>query len=220
MRTGVGPVMAVVLALAMVTACSGPASSTAVPTFPSPAAAGDGSPLAGSDQGAVPDRCEPLLGTADLGALLGLPLDSVELRTTVHVPQPAVGRTERIACRYTGAGSVKGTLLDLDVSAYADPRAASEQWRVNVESEDGERREVPLGSASAVLVERPREAVLRVVHGASNLTFLLPDRPLPVGRSPADTLLDLALRVLPVVAPAPAPGPASAVPARAADTQS
>lgn len=218
MRTGVGAATAVVLALVTTTACGGPTPSTALPTFPTPAAVESG-PGEGSSRAGVPARCEQLLTGTDLGALLGLPLDSVELLTTVHVPQPAVGRTARIACRYSGIGQVRGPLLELDVSAYTDPTAATEQWRVNVADEDGNRREVPIGSASAVLVERAREAVLRVVHGSSNLTFVLPTRQLPAGRSRGEALVDLALRVLPVVVPA-STTPISAVPARAAETQS
>jgi hypothetical protein len=49
-----------------------------------------------------------------------------------------------------------------------------------------------------------------VVHGASNLAFVLPLRKLPEGRSPRDVLVDLALRVLPVVG--------VTAPAAAADT--
>lgn len=221
MHGGIGRVVAVVLALVTAAACGGaPSSSTALPTFVAPTSPAGGPPVAGPDQGAVPDRCEELLTVADLGALLGLPLDSVTLRTTLHVAQPGVGRTERVACRYTGTGPVSGTLLDIDVSAYSDPDAAAEQWRVNAAAEDGDRRTLPIGSASAVLVERPREAVLRVVHGASNITFLLPARRLPDNRSEADVLVDLALRLLAAVGPADAPVPPPTAPVRAAGTQS
>jgi hypothetical protein len=159
--------------------------------------------------------------------LLGLPLDSVEVRTIVGVAEPSVGRTERVACRYTGtaaAGPRRGrTLLDLNVSAYTDPGAAMKQWRVNSDAESGERRELPIGAASAVLVERPGESLLMVAHGTSNLTFVLPGAgSLPVQRPPGDTLVDLALRVLPAVAPSPSapPAPVPLPPSRAPGTVS
>jgi hypothetical protein len=216
-------VTAVVLMLA-VAGCGGAAhDGPSVPTFPSAdVAAGATGAGPAKDEGAVPDDCARLITVGDLGALLGLPLDTVALHTTQHVGAPAVGRTERVACDYTGQGSVRGRLLELDVSAYTDPQAATAQWRLNSDAEDGTRSDIPIGDASAVLVERRGEAVLRVVHGTSNLAFVLADRKLPEGRTPRDVLVDLALRVLPVVSrgadQAAAGGPPSPAPASATDT--
>jgi hypothetical protein len=140
----------------------------------------------------------------------------VTVRTTIGVAQPAVGRTERVSCRYSGtAGSPDGgrTLLDLNVTAYVDQRAAAAQWRINVEAEEGDRREMSIGSASAALFERGGEAVLMVLNGTGNLTIVLPDRPLPAGRTGAATLVDLALRVLPT-ATVPMSAPASNAPSQ------
>ncbi|WP_214405226.1 hypothetical protein [Pseudonocardia lacus] len=189
-------------------ACGAEKNGPKVPTFADQAAAAAAAAGPAKDEGAVPDDCSRLIGTGDLGALLGLPLDSVALRTTQHVEAPSVGRTERVACDYTGQGSVKGRLLQLDVSAYVDADAAAAHWRVNSEAEDGDRIEVSIGSASAVLVHRRSDSVLRVVHGTHNLAFVLPNRKLPGERTAEEVLVDLALRVLAVVdtgASTPAP---------------
>lgn len=216
-RRDVVGVAVLCLVVALGTACGGETPEpTSLPTFPT-SAGGAGQPTGpGSVEGDVPDDCARILKESDLGALLGLPLDSVAVRSTLGVPQPAVGRTERIACRYTGTpgGPARGrTLLDLNVSAYSDPAAAAAQWRVNADAEDGERSEFPIGSATAVLVERPKEAVLAVAYHVSNLSFVLPEGPLPGGRTPRDALVDLALRVLPTVVQAPeAPPPTTPPP--------
>ena len=62
-------------------------------------------------------------------------------------------------------------------------------------------RDLPIGSAGAVLVERGGEALLSVVYGPATLTLILPDQPLPGDRPRTEALVDLALRVLPAIAP-------------------
>jgi len=213
--------IAVALGAVLVAGCAQPETGPSLPTFPAAhptsAAAAPGAP----QDGAIPNDCVRLLTVADLGALLGLPLDSVAVRSTVGVPAPSVGRTERLDCSYTGTagGPVRGrTLLSLSAASYASPGAASAQWKLNAAAEDGTRRELPIGAASAVLVERGGEAVLTVVYGSGTLTFTLPDGPLPGNRARADVLVDLALRVLPgiaatasvVASPTPTPEPAQA----------
>jgi hypothetical protein len=190
-------------------ACGAPAEPIAVPTFPS-VAAGQAPAGQGEDGTAIPPACERILSPADMDALFGLPLGSVGVRTTIGVPQPGAGRTERVTCAYTrtgGRGPGRPT-LNLNATAYVDAASAEKQWRVNVDVEDGEPRDVPLGSASAVLFERRGEAVLMVAHETSNLTLVLPDQPLPGGRSRGDVLVDLALRVLPAVSVVPSTAPA------------
>ncbi len=191
---------------------SGEPAALPVPTFAasaeSAAAGSPGSP----DEGRLPDDCARVLTSNDLGALFGLPLESVAVKTVIGAPAPSVGRTERLGCRYTRAGGAREGLLDLNVSTYTDADAAARQWRTNADAEDGSRRDVPLGSAQGVLVERPQEAVLMVVNGTETLTFVLPDRVRIRDLSAGDTLVDLALRVLPAVsgtsaAPAPPPAP-------------
>lgn len=205
-RLGAG---AAVLALTSCGSAAGEPGALPVPTFPATptaVAAADG----GVDQGRLPDDCTRLLSGNDLGALFGLPLDSVTVRTTIGTPAPAVGRTERLTCSYARSGGGKGDLLDVNVSAYTEAEAATKQWRTNVAVEDGPHRDVPLGDARGVVVERPTDAVLLVANGALTLTFVLPQPVRIRDLSAADTLTDLALRVLPVVAAGAAPPAADA----------
>ena len=189
-----------------VAGCSTPAPTpTELPTF-SAAAASDTTTGPGVDDGAIPDDCELLLPVADLNALFGLPLDTVTVRSTLGVAEPSVGRTERVACRYAtrAAGPAQGrALLTINAASYTSPEAAVQQWRRNADIEDGVHRDLPIGSAGAVLVERGGEALLSVVYESATLTLILPDQPLPGGRPRAEALVDLALRVLPAVAPPP-----------------
>lgn len=180
-----------------------------MPTFPVPSAAA-GSVDAEVSDGSLPTDCASLLPVADLGALLGLPLDSVSVRTTIGVAEPSVGRTERVACRYSGnpASPVRGTLLDINVARYTDATAAADQWATNTGVESGDRRDLPIGAASAALFDRAPESVLMVVHDDDTLTFVLPEGPRPGDRPRGDVLVDLALRVLPVVGPGGAAAPA------------
>lgn len=206
---------AAVLALTLfaLTGCgsaAGEPGALPVPTFPATPTVGA---LAGGgvvQQGRLPDDCTRLLAGNDLGALFGLPLDSVSVRTTLGTPAPAVGRTERLTCSYARTGGTKGDLLDVNVSAYTDAEAATKQWRTNAAVEDGPHRDVPLGDARGVLVERPTDAVLLVANGAETLTFVLPQPVRIRDLSAADTLVDLALRVLPLVAAGAAPPAAEA----------
>jgi hypothetical protein len=175
------------------------AEPTALPTFP-PAASSAEATAAVDDGRVIPADCGRILPTGDLEAVMGLPLGSVAVRTTIGVPQPKVGRTERVSCRYTRSGDRGGRpLLDINATAYRDAAAASAQWEVNVRAESGERRDMPLGSAPGVFFDKPNQGVLMVAHSTSNLTLVLPDQPLPGDKSRADALVDLALRVLPHV---------------------
>lgn len=190
----------------LVAGCGSTGPHTAVPRFPVPSAADTPGADPVRDVGAIPDDCARILSTADLGAVLGLPLDSVAVRTTQGVPAPAVGRTERVACRYTANGSSQA-LLDVNTSVYTDGAAAENQWRTNAAIEDGARRDLMIGAARAVLFERGREALLTVVHQNANISIILPTRPLPPGLSREGLLVDIALRVLPTVAAGEAPQP-------------
>jgi len=218
-RTVLGVLLAVVLGVATAGCGGSGPTNTALPTFAG--SLGGPTTSAASDQGAIPNDCERLLRSSELNALLGLPLDTVAVRTTQGVPEPSVGRTERVACHYTGKGAGAGrTLLDINAAAYDSPADARTQWHRNADIEDGVHRDLPIGGAGAVLVERGGEALLSVVYGPSTLTLILPDQPLPGGKPPSEVLVDLALRVLPAVAPrATAPrSPAGSAPTAAAAT--
>ncbi|WP_219415141.1 hypothetical protein [Pseudonocardia nigra] len=203
-RRGLRAGAVALVAIALAAACGAPsAENTPVPTFATPTEQRDASGAPTPADGEIPDDCVRVLDPAVIEAVLGLPLGSVGVRTIIGIPQPSVGRTERVSCSYVGtpAGPANGrTLLDVNASAYTDPDAARNQWRVNADAEDGDRRELPIGSASAVLIDRADESVLMVVHGTSNLSLVLPDRPLPGGRPRGDALVDIALRALPAVA--------------------
>ena len=198
------------LALTSCGSAAGEPGALPVPTFAAaPAAAGAAGAGGAVDQGRLPDDCTRLLAGNDLGALFGLPLDSVAVRTTLGAPAPAVGRTERLTCSYARTSGAKGDLLDINISAYTDAEAATKQWRTNAAVEDGPHRDVPLGDARGVLVERPTDAVLLVANGAETLTFVLPQPVRIRDLSAADTLVDLALRVLPTVSAGTAPAAAA-----------
>ena len=171
--------------LALLVGCSAaPVPGPSLPTFP---ASDDGSASAASsmstDSGVVPDDCSRILPVDQLVAVLGLPLNSIVVRTTVGVPAPSVGRLERMDCAYTGtapAGPDSGKrVLAINAAAYTSPDAAHAQWVLNTAGEDGAHREQPVGSAAGVLVERPGETLLAVQYGSGTVTLVLPNRPLP-----------------------------------------
>lgn len=216
-----GALLVLVLAAGCATASG--VTGPPVPTFPAPGAAAQAGAGAPAPDGSIPTECGGMLTVEDLNALLGLPLGSVGVRTTIGVAEPSVGRTQRVACRYSGTAvsPARGTLLDLNVARYEDEAAAARQWSTNAGVERGERRDLAIGAARAALFERPRETVLMVTYDDDTITMVLPEGPRPPERTRADVLVDLALRVLPTVGPprGPAsvePPPSSATPAVAA----
>ena len=202
-----GTLVVLTALLALLTGCSSDPDPTAVPTFPGREQQGGPTTRPGNADGAIPDDCTRVITGDEIEAVLGLPLGSVRVRTILGVAAPSVRRTERTSCDYTIGPGRGSPLLDINVSGFVDDAAAAAQWRINSAAESGERRDVPLGSASAVLVERRGESVLLVAHGASNVTLVLPEQPLPGGRSPGEVLVDIALRVLPSVSATPASAP-------------
>jgi hypothetical protein len=203
---------------ALLAGCSSAAvPGPSLPTFPGSDGGSSATASVAADAGVVPDDCARILPADQLVAVLGLPLNSIVVRTTVGVPAPTVGRVERMDCAYTGtapAGSEGGKrLLAINAAAYTTSAAARAQWMLNTAGEDGVHRDEPVGSASGVLVERPGETLLAVQYGSGTVTLVLPDRPLPAGSTPASMLVDLARRVLPTMAgAAPAPSPAPPAP--------
>ncbi|HEY0816978.1 MAG TPA: hypothetical protein VGE11_27190 [Pseudonocardia sp.] len=201
------------VALALLAGCGGGVSpGPSLPTFPASGTAAATGTATVHDVGVVPDDCARVLPVGELVAVLGLPLNSVAVRTTIGVPAPSVDRLERIDCAYTGTpalGRDQGKpLLAVNAAAYASPAAASAQWKLNAATEDGAHRAVPVGTASGVLVERPGVTLLTVLYGTGTIALTLPARPLPGGTTPADMLVDLARRVLPAMAAAAPPSTA------------
>jgi len=210
--------------LTLLVGCSGaPVPGPSLPTFPAAHDPSSAAAAVRSDAGVVPDDCTRILPVDQLVAVLGLPLNSLVVRTTVGVPAPSVGRLERMDCAYTGtapSGPDSGRrVLAINAAAYTSPAAAHEQWVRNTASEEGAHRPQPVGSATGELVERPGETLLAVQYGSGTVTLVLPDRPLPPASNAAATLVDLARRVLatmPGVAPTPAgTAPPAPEPARA-----
>ncbi|GEL19523.1 hypothetical protein PA7_33600 [Pseudonocardia asaccharolytica DSM 44247 = NBRC 16224] len=190
------------LLLGVTVACgtaSGDTRAPAIPTFAPPTTKAAGTDAA-AEAGKLPTDCERVLTANDLGALFALPLDTVSVRSIRGVPQPAVDRTERIGCTYTRTGPGAPPLMELNISRYTDEAAAANQWRINSDAQraGSESRDVPIGAAKGVFVERPGEAVLLVAYGVDNLTFVLPSTA-ATDRPAADVLVDLALRVIPQV---------------------
>jgi hypothetical protein len=213
------------LAAAVLAGCAtGPAEEpTAVPTF---SATASGAPGASAPRIGLPEDCATLLSADDLGAIYGRPLGSTTLRTIRGIPEPSVGRTERIACQYRMSGPGGGApLLDVNVGRYDDADAARRQWQLNTNAErsDGQSQDLSIGTAPAVAITRRAETQLAVVYGVDTLTFVLPAAARLPG-PPVDRLVDLAQRMLPkdaptqptppdaTPAPAPADGPSSAPP--------
>jgi small subunit ribosomal protein S1 len=110
----------------LVAGCSTPPPVTPVPDFAMPSATGQVA-APGAPDGSIPTDCNGMLAVGDLNALLGLPIGSVSVRTTLGVPEPSVGRTQRVACRYS-LTPAHGSLLDLNAARYADAAAAAKQW--------------------------------------------------------------------------------------------
>ena len=211
--------------LVVLAGCSGaPVPGPSLPTFPgSDGGSASATASTAADAGVIPDDCSRILPVDQLVAVLGLPLNSVVVRTTVGVPAPSVGRVERMDCAYTGTapGPDHGSrLLAINAAAYSTPDAARAQWKLNTSGEDGVHREQPIGVAAGELVERPGETLLAVQYGSGTITLVLPDQPLPAAITPAGMLVDLARRVLPTMAgtapsPTPSPAPPPAEPVRA-----
>lgn len=214
-----------VLAAVLLSACSTASGdeSIAVPTFPTvdPSRPAPGTaPIAI----ALPDDCARLMSVEQTGALFAQPLGSVSVRTVRGVPEPSVGRTERVACTYrlTGQGDSGPVLYQLNIGRYGDASAASTQWRSNTNAERSDAsssKDLTVGDAPGVLVERADESTLSLVFGVDTLTFVLPASAPGQTRPAAETLPDLAQRVIPALAPTqppgsrPAPAPPSTTPA-------
>lgn len=208
-----------VLAVAILTGCSTASGdpSISVPTFP---AADPARPAPGAEpiKIALPDDCARLMSIEQAGALFAQPLGAVSVKTVRGVPEPSVGRTERVACTYslTGQGDTGPVLYQLNVGRYTDAAAASKQWQSNTNAERSDAtssKDIKVGDAKGVLVERPDEATLALAYGVDTLTFVLPQAAPGQTRPASETLPDLAQRIIPALAPTQPPGSRPAAPA-------
>lgn len=192
-------------------------SGIAVPTF---AAEDAGGAEAGAEPVpiALPTDCAKLMDPEQAGALFGQVLGSVSVQSVRGVPAPSVNRTERTACTYRAGGQANAfgaarnsgpVLYSLNIGRYGDPASAKAQWQLNTNAERSSAtgsRDITVGDVPGVLIERPDETSLAVVYGVDTLTFVLPVAAPGQNRPAAETLPDLAQRILPALAPTQPPG--------------
>lgn len=188
----------------------------AVPTF----AAGE-SDSAGSGAEpipiALPTDCAKVMDPEQAGALFGQILGSVSVQSVRGVAEPSVNRTERTACTYRAGGQANAfgaarnsgpVLYQLNIGRYGDTATATRQWQLNTNAERSDAigsRDITVGNVPGVLIERPDETTLALVYGVDTLTFVLPVSAPGQNRAAAETLPDLAQRILPALAPTQPP---------------
>lgn len=189
--------------------CAGSAPSgddEPVPTFSSaPSADGPLAPRAARTT-LLPVDCADVLAGPRMAALLGLPVDSVGVRTVVGQPAPSVGRRERVSCLYRRNGNRSATPdLAMVLAAYDTPESADRQLRTNVAAERPAARtadDLAIGSAPATLFDEGTTTVLLVASGRSSLSMTLREGVIaPAQVRPV--LVDLAQRTLPALTPRP-----------------
>jgi len=167
---------------------------TFAPTTPTADPAAASAPL---------DPCAALITPADVANVLGLDPGLTSVKTVRGVPAPAVGRTEKLDCTYTGE---KGRpLFTLRTATYATPDAARQQWQLNSGLEKGEKRDITVGQAAGLLYVRRDELLLSVVDGPRTLAVQVPDRTVPKGRARENLVTDFAQRALKIDPNAPPP---------------
>lgn len=172
-----------------------------IPTFPVPSSAVAPTPAGGARRTLLPQDCEQVLSHTMVPALLGLPLDSVEVHTTIGVPQPNVQRLERVTCRYDRAGT-PGELLEFTMSAYTEDAAARSHTAINLTAEQksagGPGESSPIGSAAGTYFVDGPQRILVVSYGRSALTVILQHG--VVGEdAERSVVMDLAQRILPAL---------------------
>lgn len=174
----------------------------AVPTFPSGQHAGQGAAKVRTTL--LPNDCGEVLSGVGMSALLGQPVDSVQSKAVLGVSAPAVGRLEKVTCQYRRSSNPGGpTDVTLNLYAYTDAQAAEQHMATNIRSEKGTSRTVQesaIGSAPAVYLEQPGQALLFVTNGRSAVTLAMRDGVMPADQT-RSIMLDLAQRVLPNLAP-------------------
>ncbi|WP_156819697.1 hypothetical protein [Pseudonocardia sp. HH130630-07] len=187
----------------------------AVPTF---SAEQSGAAGAGAEPVpiALPTDCGRLMDPEQAGALFGQIVGTVSVQSVRGVPEPAVNRTERTACTYRAGGQEQAfgarnngpVLYQLNIGRYGDTASATRQWQLNANAERGDAtasRDITVGTAPGVLIERPDETTLAMVYGVDTLTFVLPVSAPGQNRSAAETLPDLAQRIIPALTPTQPP---------------
>lgn len=189
-------VLVALLALLATTGCAGSeVSPVAVPVFV---------PDAGTDGGADPASVDPfgcpqLLPHGEVEALLALPIDALTLRQIEYAPDPAIGRTSRVGCRYQRVGADGALQATMTVGEFHDAAAARAQWELNSRAQQQGRpsHDHMLGAVPAVLVEQDDGLELIAVHGPRTVTVTLAGTAVAVpGTEPTELITDLARRAL------------------------
>ncbi len=173
-----------------------------IPTF----AAGSGSASSTvstvSRSALLPQDCDQVLSHEQVPALLGLPLDSVDVHTTIGVPEPNVKRLERVTCQYDriGAGS---ELLEFTMSAYADAAAARDHTAINLAAESQSAGQPgdpsPIGAAAGTYFVDGAQRIIVLTYGRSALSLVL-QHGIVADDIERSVVVDLAQRVLPALA--------------------
>lgn len=177
----------------------------AIPTFSAPPRPGVAEAKARTTL--LPNDCnEVLAGAVGMSALLGQPVDSVQSKSVIGVSAPAVGRLEKVTCQYRRKSAKGGpTDVTLNLYAYTDPQAAEQHMGTNIRVERASARKSQddhIGVAPAVYLEQAEQALLFVVNGRSAVTVAMRYGVMPPDQT-RPTMLDLAQRVLPNLAPEP-----------------
>ncbi|WP_189060572.1 hypothetical protein [Longimycelium tulufanense] len=148
-------------------ACSGD-PSTPVPPPPVPTSTPPSTPAntllaQGMPAARVPKDCTLVAPAAEVDRIAGRRLGpSLQI---VGVPEPAIGRTERLACYYGASGGVKKPVgaVELGLAGYATERAAAQRVRATIDAERARGaavNEIRLGAEPAVLLVGPKERTL------------------------------------------------------------
>ena len=174
-----------------------------IPTFPPDKAAGAASTPAHAAT-LLPTDCQDIMSGAEMSALLGKPVDSVQPHTVLGIASASVGRLERVSCQYRLAGTKAGpAALELNVSAYASAPDSARQLSTNAAAEQSSAQHSEnfnIGTARAVLCTERGQSVLLVSSSRAALTMTLrvgvvdPDQTKTI-------MVDLAQRVLPRLGP-------------------
>lgn len=199
--------------------CAAPPAPVAVPSFAVAQSTAPAAAPTGRSVGALPTDCGQVLSVEDLIALFGRPLGTVAVAGIRGVPEPSIGRIERLGCHYTDTGPGNELLLTLDIGRYRDPTAAARQWRLNsgAERTGSTGRDVTIGAAPAVLVTAADRSELIVSYRDYTLTVLVPGQPVIAGRATPEVLIDLARRALPQFALTPTTPTSQTLPATPID---
>lgn len=178
-----------------------PAAEPPVPTVPAQPSTTSAPPTSTGPR--LPSGCGSLLSTQEVDLALGRPLVG-RVRSVVGVPEPAIGRLERVTCQYglpeEALPAGQQVPLEVSVSVYADEAAATERVDTTIESErsaGAAPSTVPVGPVEGTLLVSSGRRLL--VAASAEITLAITIAPGLVDDRVADVLADLGGRVLTAV---------------------